>query len=96
MFATDPSDKHQHHAGCPDEQGRGKIGRCDQQANHGHRKDHGQKSLFEIFYLILFPAEQPADIHDQGQLGQVGSLKCHIDDGQPDPAAAFIQFYTKK
>src|SRR5450755_1842377 len=96
MFATDPSNKHQHQAGSSDEQGSRKIRWCDQHADHCHWKDHWQKTLFKIFYLVLLSAEQPADIHDQSKFGQVRCLKSHIYDRKSDPTASFIQFNTKK
>ena len=96
MFATDPADKHQHQTGSPDQQGSGKIRRCNQQTNHCYRKDHRQKSFFKILYLVLFSAEQTADIHDQRKLGEIGGLKSHVDDRKAYPPASFIQFHAEE
>ncbi len=56
----------------------------------------GKNPFLKSFITILLPAQQPADIHDQRQLCQVGGLKSDVDDGKPDPAAAFIQLHSKK
>ena len=55
----------------------------------------GKNPFWNPLITILFFAQQPGEVHEQRQPGQVGSLHRHIDQRQSDPAAP-IHFHTKE
>ena len=58
--------------------------------------DDRDKAVAKILDDVLFFAQQPAEVHEEGQLGEIRGLEGQVDDRQADPAAALVELHAKE